>query len=173
MKTCSVDGCGRGHLAKGLCQRHYGRQWTASLPRCSVIGCDRRGYKTGFCQVHYTRKRLGKPLLTPVRQWGLGHRSFDGYVMIWAPTHPNAQAHGYIFEHRLVMAKTLGRPLLEHENVHHKNGNRSDNRPANLELWSVAQAPGQRVKDRVEWATEILGLYAPERLAGAGAKKAG
>lgn len=165
MKTCSVEGCDRVHVAKGLCRRHYGRQWTAKQPRCSITGCGRHGYKAGLCQVHYTRKRLRKPLLSPIKPYGVGHRSWEGYVLLLDPEHPNAQKNGYVFEHRKVMANLLGRPLLDHENVHHKNGVRSDNRPANLELWTVAQMPGQRVEDRVAWAIEILGLYAPERLA--------
>jgi endogenous inhibitor of DNA gyrase (YacG/DUF329 family) len=58
----------------------------------------------------------------------------QGYVLLHRPDHPMATKSGYVMEHRLVVAEHLGRFLEPKEVVHHKNGNKSDNRLENLKL---------------------------------------
>lgn len=58
----------------------------------------------------------------------------NGYIVIKVHGHPLADKRCFVYEHRLVMEKMVGRHLRQGENVHHKNGIKTDNRPENLEL---------------------------------------
>ena len=59
-----------------------------------------------------------------------------GHVSVYSPTHPNRDKQGFYKEHRLVMEEHLGRYLLKHEIIHHKNGEPYDNRIENLQLFN-------------------------------------
>lgn len=71
----------------------------------------------------------------------------DGYVLCWCPDHPNARQNGYVLEHRLVMERVLGRLLRRDEIVHHRNGDRRDNAPANLAHLGQSQHVAEHYAD--------------------------
>jgi HNH endonuclease len=68
----------------------------------------------------------------------------NGYFRVW---YWEADQRVEIFEHRLVMQEHIGRVLSDHETVHHKDGDRKNNRISNLELKMGAHGRGQNIFD--------------------------
>lgn len=63
-----------------------------------------------------------------------------GYVEVLDRDNPMAKQSGYVLEHRLVVAKVLGRPLRPEEVVHHRDRNLQNNHPDNLEHYEDQSA---------------------------------
>lgn len=140
---------------------------------CAVPDCGRDRHTADYCRSHDKRWRAhGDPLAGgPLRQNGGGGSLSHGYWKVpvsASERHLVPPGRTSELEHRLVMARQLGRPLLPGEVVHHVNGDRLDNDPRNLELWNTGQPKGQRVEDKLAFAYGLLRLYVPEAVAALG-----
>ena len=178
--TCMADRCDRVATERGLCHGHYLRlirngsiDDERPLDRrvngqCTVPDCRNQATSRGHCTTHRRRLRTTGSVQADIpvkRVAGDGHIN-HGYRVVPVPRElrPLTSGRRTEFEHRLVMAQMLGRALTSHESVHHRDGDRLNNRPENLELWSRFQPSGQRVADKVAFAVALLEAYCPEML---------
>lgn len=97
-------------------------------------------------------------------------RSIQGYIEVWLPYgdffEPMATARHYVLEHRLVVAKALGRCLHSWEIVHHKHDkypagsieDKQDNRyPENLQLVTdLGHKQLTRLEEKIDKQTELI-----------------
>lgn len=132
------------------------RQWEC---RCD---CGNTFIATGSYMRAGTTKSCGclrSPRGSNSPNWTGGRtKSNKGYVQL--TIYPDGGPRKRVYEHIVVMEHRLGRKLFLDEEVHHKNGIRSDNQDDNLELRVKSKHPkGALPEDLVIWAKEILHRY--------------
>ncbi len=184
---CCVIGCDRlrknsGQGRSRFCPRHHYWHYNKKVPEeklhevvlkpgrlpefCSVPDCGRKplanklyqGQYRAFCSMHFQRIYKAPHRLSVaqrlIRKPGEGTIS-RGYHIIRVNGHSVA-------EHRYVMEQVLGRPLAKDEHVHHRNGNRLDNRPENLIMLSNEEH--KLLHYRVGWRIHEFSLDALKQL---------
>lgn len=136
--VCIVDGCNSLAKTKGLCGKHYKRQWRHDDPLhtelmmndgmvCNVLDCTQPAHAWHLCKMHYQRfNRYGRTQ-NIVADKGKGRPlTGAGYVLLTIDGQRK-------YEHIYKAEQALGKPLSKEAVVHHMNNIPWDNdTPFNL-----------------------------------------
>ena len=153
-RSCAIAGCERMPSNGKLCSRHYDKHRELNGARCLVDGCEAPQRGLGYCGEHYQRfKRNGDPLKRQIAPRGSGTINSQGYRVYEIDDK-------VVRESRKVMAEQLGRPLRLDEHVHHKDLNKLNNEPWNLQILTPSQhsklhnPPTKQCKSGHPWEPE-------------------
>lgn len=109
-------------------------------------------YGTNYITICNAVRRAGGVLRSPgwPRRAGYRRKGPEGWWVTLAVDDPMVvmatQGRARVVEHRLTMARHIGRPLRRDEQVHHINGDRYDNRIENLQLRHGNHGSGVRLR---------------------------
>jgi hypothetical protein len=110
--------------------------------QCCIDGCTKDISKgaRGMCAMHTQRvRRYGDPnYITPEAQRRANNRASQ-LARFDAIKETTYRKHHGRHEHRIVAERLLGRPLAKGEIVHHKDGNKHNNDPSNLEVMTQSE----------------------------------
>jgi len=109
------------------------------MRKCKVCGKDLPKYRKVVCSYkcngELTRRRLLGKCGKNSKHWQGGEIIIGNRVWVYDPQHPNAKYnHNYVVRSRWLMSKKIGRAIRRNEDVHHINGDRTDDRIENLVL---------------------------------------
>lgn len=151
---CTMSECNNKIYSKTFCRKHYDMSRnmykTRPIPICKSVDCNSTNVisnQTRWCSSH-----IGEAWLDSNTKTSKGYIDKAGYRIVGC-------LGSKVAEHRLLMERHLGRRLLSKETVHHKNGQRSDNRIENLELWDSSHPYGQRLDEKIIWAKDFVATH--------------
>lgn len=136
--TVRCSNCGKNRI---VVRRSVSKPYTKLCGSCATSKSHRDSPRVGRAESHYNWK-------------GGINLNRQGYIIVYVkkthqffPMATNSHnAGGYILQHRLVMANYLGRCLKSYEIVHHRDGNRQNNKIENLRM-TVRQKHGLAYSD--------------------------
>lgn len=79
-ETCTVDGCDRPFVAKGMCLKHYNeaRLKDPSRPRCESSGCEGVVLALGLCKAHYYQQPKWLAVAAAsTKRWKKAHPEYE------------------------------------------------------------------------------------------------
>lgn len=136
----------------GLLHRLYWEEHHSTTAIAEILGVGATAIRKWMAKCGIPRRELGdaqkvisltgrRPPAKPTGLTGSKNPTWKGgrtqhtkgYVYAFAPWHPD-QSNGYVLEHRLMAEQMLGRRLQPDEDVHHKDGDKANNSPDNLEV---------------------------------------
>ncbi len=130
-RLCSVGDCRKSHVARDMCGTHYAR-WRLRATRkiCKMGECVGPVYAKDLCEPHYALgRRHGDPSVRSRARNGMGWVGNDGYRRI------KIKGKNFLY-HRWLWMKHHG-PVPGGHELHHRNGDRGDNRIENLEVVEI------------------------------------
>jgi hypothetical protein len=122
-------------------------------PICAVDFRPKRKEQV-FCSLICRQKNNAKGRLG--QRTGLQSKNYvqrlskDGHLRMYAAKHPFAEGRKEMQVHDMVMELHLGRRLLPHEVVHHRDENKTNNAIENLELKTHASHSSDHMKEIVK-----------------------
>lgn len=166
---CSIDNCNKKARNYGLCNTHasYARRHglLPNAKKCSIDDCNNYAYCKGFCSSHYQRfKKYGDPIAPSIKtrdfKCSLGtirkERPSDNPYLVIKISETGDKSTDWVYHHRYIMEQHLGRKLKRNEYVHHKNGNKQDNRLENLAITDSTRHARHHFSEPRKFTDEML-----------------